>query len=159
MIATLIVLLTSPWYFQIWGLRDKVWWTTVGGPGRRPCRGRPQGRARGSRWGPGPATSSPPPATGATGAGTGTEAAPDTGEWDRQWGQLNKQDVNGPGGLSVHSLHNSCPLFRSRDGDSLPDSDNWATSTDNNWTDYDQDVYTVRSPQKTNRYSRDDVNL
>ena len=50
--------------------------------------------------------------------------------------------------------------YRSRDGDSLPDSDNWAgTSTDNNWTDYDQDVYTVRSPQKTNRYSRDDVNL
>jgi len=48
--------------------------------------------------------------------------------------------------------------YRSRDGDSLPDSDNWATSTDNNWTDYDQDVYTVRSPQK-NRYSRDDVNL
>merc|ERR1719219_1264939 len=46
--------------------------------------------------------------------------------------------------------------YRSRDGDSLPDSDNWATSTDNNWTDYDQDVYTVRSPQK-NRYSRDDV--
>lgn len=49
--------------------------------------------------------------------------------------------------------------YRSRDGDSLPDSDHWATSTDNNWTDYDQDVYTVRSPQKTNRYSRDDVNL
>merc|ERR1719373_465149 len=49
--------------------------------------------------------------------------------------------------------------YRSRDGDSLPDSDNWATSTDNNWTDYDQDVYTVRSPQKSNRYSRDDVNL
>ena len=49
--------------------------------------------------------------------------------------------------------------YRSRDGDSLPDSDNWATSTDNqDWTDYDQDVYTVRSPQK-NRYSRDDVNL
>ena len=80
MIATLSVLLTSPWYFQIWGLRDKVWWTTVGGPGRRPCRGRPQGRARGSQWGPGPATSSPPPATGATGAGTGTGAAPGTGE-------------------------------------------------------------------------------
>ena len=57
------------------------------------------------------------------------------------------------------ALHNFYPLFRSRDGDSLPDSDNWATSTDNNWTDYDQDVYTVRSPQKTNRYSRDDVNL
>ena len=49
--------------------------------------------------------------------------------------------------------------YRSRDGDSLPDSDNWATSTDNNWTDYDQEVYTVRSPQKSNRYSRDDVNL
>ena len=49
--------------------------------------------------------------------------------------------------------------YRSRDGDSIVDSDNWATSTDNNWTDYDQDVYTVRSPQKTNRYSRDDVNL
>ena len=49
--------------------------------------------------------------------------------------------------------------YRSRDGDSLPDSDNWATSTDNNWTDYDQDVYTVRSPQKSNRYGRDDVNL
>ena len=51
--------------------------------------------------------------------------------------------------------------YRSRDGDgdSLPDSDHWATSTDNNWTDYDQDVYTVRSPQKSNRYSRDDVNL
>ena len=48
---------------------------------------------------------------------------------------------------------------RSRDGDSLPDSDNWATSTDNNWTDYDQEVYTVRSPQKSSRYSRDDVNL
>ena len=49
--------------------------------------------------------------------------------------------------------------YRSRDGDSLPYSDNWATSTDNqDWTDYDQDVYTVRSPQK-NRYSRDDVNL
>jgi len=48
--------------------------------------------------------------------------------------------------------------YRSRDGDSLPDSDNWATSTDNNWTDYDQEVYTVRSPQKP-RYSRDDVNL
>lgn len=48
------------------------------------------------------------------------------------------------------------------DGDSLPDSDHWATSTDNNWTDYDQEVYTVRSPQKnqqTGRYSRDDVNL
>ena len=106
MIATISVLLTSPWYFQIWGLRDKVWWTTVGGPGRRPCRGRPQGRARGSRWGPGPATSSPPPATGATGAGTETEAAQDTGEWDRQWGHLNKQGVNGPGGHSVPSLHN-----------------------------------------------------
>ena len=49
--------------------------------------------------------------------------------------------------------------YRSRDGDSLPDSDNWATSTDNNWTDYDQEVYTVRSPQKSGRYSRDDVNL
>ena len=49
--------------------------------------------------------------------------------------------------------------YRSRDGDSLPDSDNWATSTDNNWTDYDQEVYTVRSPQKSSRYSRDDVNL
>lgn len=49
--------------------------------------------------------------------------------------------------------------YRSRDGDSLPDSDHWATSTDNNWTDYDQEVYTVRSPQKSNRYSRDDVNL
>lgn len=32
--------------------------------------------------------------------------------------------------------------YRSRDGDgdSLPDSDHWATSTDNNWTDYDQEV-------------------
>lgn len=53
--------------------------------------------------------------------------------------------------------------YRSRDGDgdSLPDSDHWATSTDNNWTDYDQEVYTVRSPQKNHggRYSRDDVNL
>ena len=61
--------------------------------------------------------------------------------------------------FSPSALRNCCLLFRSRDGDSLPDSDNWATSTDNNWTDYDQDVYTVRSPQKTNRYSRDDVNL
>ena len=34
--------------------------------------------------------------------------------------------------------------YRSRDGDgdSLPDSDHWATSTDNNWTDYDQEVRT-----------------
>ena len=31
--------------------------------------------------------------------------------------------------------------------------------SDNNWTDYDQEVYTVRSPQKNSRYGRDDVNL
>ena len=55
--------------------------------------------------------------------------------------------------------------YRSRgsreDGDSLPNSDNWDTTTDNNWTDYDQDVYTVRNHGKINnggRY-RDDVNL
>ena len=145
-------LLTGPSYFQIWGLRDRVLWRTAGGPGPRPCRGRPLGRARGSRWGPGPETSSPPPATGATGAGTGTGAAQDTGEAssDQSFG------CECPVCVFVYSC---CPLFRSRDGDSLPDSDNWATSTDNNWTDYDQDVYTVRSPQKTNRYSRDDVNL
>ena len=48
--------------------------------------------------------------------------------------------------------------YRSRDGDSLPDSDNWDTTTDNNWTDYDQEVYTVRGHSKS-RYTRDDVNL
>ena len=81
MIATLTLgVLLRLHEFQIWGPRDRVWWMTAGGPEPRPCRGRPRGRARGSRWGPGPATSSPPPATGATGAGTGTEAAPDTGE-------------------------------------------------------------------------------
>ena len=44
------------------------------------------------------------------------------------------------------------------------DSDNWAgTSTDNNWTDYDQDIYMHRNP--THKYGqrpgfgRDDVNL
>lgn len=53
--------------------------------------------------------------------------------------------------------------YRSRgsrdDGDSLPDSDNWDTTTDNNWTDYDQDVYTVRNHGKINGRYRDDVNL
>ena len=46
------------------------------------------------------------------------------------------------------------------------DSDNWAgTSTDNNWTDYDQDIYMHRNPTHRNRrddissYGRDDVNL
>merc|ERR1719412_1724247 len=52
------------------------------------------------------------------------------------------------------------------DHDSLgeEDSDNWAgTSTDNNWTDYDQDIYMHRNP--THKYGsrpgfgRDDVNL
>ena len=44
------------------------------------------------------------------------------------------------------------------------DSDNWAgTSTDNNWTDYDQDIYMHRNP--THKFGtrpgfgRDDVNL
>ena len=38
--------------------------------------------------------------------------------------------------------------YRSRegDGDSLPDSDHWATSTDNNWTDYDQEVRPSPTP-------------
>ena len=52
-----------------------------------------------------------------------------------------------------------------RDNDSLgEDSDNWAgTSTDNNWTDYDQDIYMHRNP--THKFGtrpgfgRDDVNL
>ena len=47
------------------------------------------------------------------------------------------------------------------------DSDNWAgTSTDNNWTDYDQDIYMARNPTHRQRgldtrssYGRDDVNL
>lgn len=52
------------------------------------------------------------------------------------------------------------------------DSDNWAgTSTDNNWTDYDQDIYMHRNPTHRARsirdqsrdnlssYGRDDVNL
>ena len=49
------------------------------------------------------------------------------------------------------------------------DSDNWAgTSTDNNWTDYDQDIYMHRNPTHRSRsrvmdnmssYGRDDVNL
>ena len=47
------------------------------------------------------------------------------------------------------------------------DSDNWAgTSTDNNWTDYDQDIYMHRNPTHRQRgrdnissYGRDDVNL
>ena len=48
------------------------------------------------------------------------------------------------------------------------DSDNWAgTSTDNNWTDYDQDIYMHRNPTHRTRsirdnvssYGRDDVNL
>merc|ERR1711981_488887 len=47
------------------------------------------------------------------------------------------------------------------------DSDNWAgTSTDNNWTDYDQDIYMHRNPTHRGRgrdnissYGRDDVNL
>ena len=47
----------------------------------------------------------------------------------------------------------------SRDGDSLPDSDNWDTTTDNNWTDYDQDVYTVRHGKINGGRYRDDVNL
>ena len=44
---------------------------------------------------------------------------------------------SGPGGGDRGSSG-----YRSRDGDSLPDSDNWDTTTDNNWTDYDQEVGT-----------------
>lgn len=54
-----------------------------------------------------------------------------------------------------------------RDDDSLGDEEsdeNWAgTSTDNNWTDYDQDIYMHRNPtHKFNTrpgFGRDDVNL
>jgi len=61
---------------------------------------------------------------------------------------------NDRGGSSGYRSRGS----RDEDGDSLPDSDNWDTTTDNNWTDYDQEVYTVRNHGK-HRYTRDDVNL
>ena len=50
----------------------------------------------------------------------------------------------------------------------LEEDDHWATSTDNNWTDYDQDIYMHRNTTKyggggnlmgRGMFSRDDVNL
>ena len=49
------------------------------------------------------------------------------------------------------------------DDDTLgEEEDHWATSTDNNWTDYDQDIYMHRNTTKFGQrgmFSRDDVNL
>ena len=66
-------------------------------------------------------------------------------------------------------------LSSQQDNDSLnedeeteeEEDDNWATSTDNNWTDYDQDIYMHRNTTKFQgghhmrggMFARDDVNL
>ena len=63
----------------------------------------------------------------------------------------------------ARGIHGVNPAH-AHDNDSLNDEseDNWATSTDNNWTDYDQDIYMHRNKTKFGNRpfgSRDDVNL
>eukprot|EP00096_Caligus_rogercresseyi_P014447 TRINITY_DN6966_c0_g1_i1.p1 TRINITY_DN6966_c0_g1~~TRINITY_DN6966_c0_g1_i1.p1 ORF type:complete len:900 (+),score=135.57 TRINITY_DN6966_c0_g1_i1:204-2903(+) len=62
--------------------------------------------------------------------------------------------------------HNNHVLRDPHNDDSIgeEDSDHWATSTDNNWTDYDQDIYMHGNPTtkfggNIHMMRRDDVNL